>query len=94
MKIRIKGYLTFRNSIGEQVLELVDETSITLRNLLVRLSLERGLCDSVYLVAAGAVNESTVVLVNGRNHVHLPDHLDTALKDGDEVAIFPPMAGG
>lgn len=35
-----------------------------------------------------------LVLVNGRNCSNLPDGLNTALMDGDELAIFPPMAGG
>jgi molybdopterin converting factor small subunit len=34
------------------------------------------------------------ILINGNHYTHLPDGLDTRLKDGDEVSIFPAMAGG
>jgi molybdopterin synthase sulfur carrier subunit len=94
MKVKIKGYLTFKDSIGEQILNLGDKDKITLRELLVRLSLGRELGDSLYHAEAGTVDPGAVVLVNGRHLSHLPDRLDTVLKDGDEVAIFPPLAGG
>ena len=34
------------------------------------------------------------VLVNGMHYTHLPERLQTRLKDEDEIAIFPPIAGG
>jgi molybdopterin converting factor small subunit len=34
------------------------------------------------------------ILINGRHFTHLPDRLETRLADQDEVAIFPPIAGG
>lgn len=34
------------------------------------------------------------LIINGRSYRNLPDQLETELQDGDEVAIFPPMAGG
>ena len=94
MKIKIKGYLTFRDTIGEQFLEFVDMDRITVRDLLVKLSLVCNLGDSVYHATTRIVDPGVAVLVNGRHYSHLPDNLDTTLKDGDEVAIFPPMAGG
>jgi molybdopterin synthase sulfur carrier subunit len=40
------------------------------------------------------LNGHILLLVNGRNVFSLPDELSTPLNDGDEVAIFPPIAGG
>jgi len=34
-----------------------------------------------------------IVLINGR-HVEFTGGLKTALKDGDEVTVFPPSGGG
>ena len=94
MRVKIKGYLTYKTSIGEQFLILGDMDKMTLRELLVRLSHEHELGDLLYRTKTGTVDGRTVVLVNGRHHSHLPEQLDTILRDGDEVAIFPPLAGG
>jgi molybdopterin converting factor small subunit len=94
MKVKIKGYLTYKASIGEQFLDLGDKDKITLRELLVRLSDKHKLEDSFYRAEAGIIDARTIILVNGRHALHLPDRLDTLLKDGDEIAIFPPLAGG
>lgn len=34
------------------------------------------------------------ILINGRHHSHLPGKLSTQLQEGDEVSLFPPIAGG
>ena len=39
------------------------------------------------------IGEDTIVLVNGRNVVHL-DGKDTVLTEDDVVSIFPVVAGG
>jgi len=42
----------------------------------------------------GELREHTAVLLNGMHYRHLPDGLNSLLKDGDQIAIFPPIAGG
>ena len=34
------------------------------------------------------------VLFNGRHYGTLPQGLDTIVKSGDEIGLFPPIAGG
>jgi molybdopterin converting factor small subunit len=41
-----------------------------------------------------ALVEHVAEIVNGRGIRNLTDKFDTQLKNGDEVAIFSPMAGG
>jgi molybdopterin synthase sulfur carrier subunit len=41
----------------------------------------------------GLLHTGTIILVNRRNILHL-DKLDTPVKDGDVLALFPPGAGG
>ena len=94
MKIKVRGYLTFKGSIGGQVLDLGDADSITLRELLLRLPPGSGLGEALQRAEGGQVGPGLVLLVNGQHHSHLPKRLDTLLRDGDEVAVFPPLAGG
>ncbi len=39
------------------------------------------------------LNEDYLIMINGRNVVFMGG-IDAPLKDGDEVSIFPPAAGG
>ena len=94
MKIKVRGYLTFKESIGAQVLDLGDEDSLTLRELLLRLPPASGLGEALQRAEGGQLGPGLVLLVNGQHHSHLPGRLDASLRDGDEVAIFPPLAGG
>jgi len=39
------------------------------------------------------VRDDYIIMINGRNMLFLGKE-DTVLKDGDEISIFPPAAGG
>ena len=95
MKIRARGYLTFKEKINNQTLEL-DLDSISLKDFLEKLCLEQGdeLRRILFDPQTEEVQRQISLLVNGRHYTHLPDRLNTALKDGDQVDIFPPIAGG
>jgi MoaD family protein len=97
MKIRVTGYLTLRGAIGDQRTVEIEAEQITFRDFMQQLSLELG--DEIVPPVSdpGAFqgpNRRIVILLNGRHSSHLPDGLDTELTDGDEVALFPPVAGG
>jgi len=95
MQVHCRGYLTFRELIGQRSLELED-TGTTLEDLLKLLCTKAGadLRDALYDPKTGELHEYIAVLVNGRHYNHLPEQLATIMQDGDEVAIFPPIAGG
>lgn len=96
MAIKVKGYLTYRDIVGERSIDLVEGEIITVADLLYRLSDEIGeqFTAMVFDPQTAGLSQRVSILVNGRHTSHLPDKLDTKLKDGDEVAIFPPLAGG
>ena len=89
MKIWVRGYLGLEAALGDKPFVEFGADRVTLRDLLVQL----GYRGDESLTAPGAVGR-LAVLVNGRHTSHLADGLDTALRDGDRVAIFPPAAGG
>jgi len=89
MKIWVRGYLGLEAAPGDKPFVEFGADRVTLRELLVQL----GYRGDENLTAAGALGR-LAVLVNGRHTSHLADGLDTVLRDGDRVAIFPPVAGG
>jgi sulfur-carrier protein len=95
MVIQVKGYLTFRKLIPERFMEL-PEQGATLRSLLAALVEEIGepFLAGVFDERRGGLQRSVVVLINGHHFTHLPTGLETPLQDGDQVDIFPPIAGG
>ena len=96
MIIKVKGYLTYRDVIGQREIEQRNDIPILLLDFLRELADEiggkhgRALFDK----QSGTVGRSVAVMCNGVHYNHLPDKLGTVLKDQDEIAIFPPGAGG
>jgi len=94
--IKVKGYLTYRDVIGVREIEQPEGVPVTFLDFIRELADEiggehgRALFDS----QSGAIGKSVAIMLNGVHYNHLPDRLETLLKDRDEIAIFPPAAGG
>ncbi len=96
MKIRVRGFLTVREVLGGRKILTLEVKEATVAGLLGVLSIQfgEGFEQMFFDPNSGAVNGQVSILVNGRHYSHLPDGLDTVLMDGDDVALFPPIAGG
>jgi MoaD family protein len=96
LKIRVKGYLTLGKAMGGTPELDIEMEHPTPRSVLEELSGRFGKPwrDLVFDPQSGHISSRIRVLVNGRHCASLPQRLDTALKDGDELALFPPVAGG
>ena len=96
MPVKVKGYLTYKEIIGEQSIHIPEDQRLTIAGLLTSLAHKMGqeFNESIYDPITGMLCEHVAVIINGRSYNNLPDGLETSLQDGDEVAIFPPMAGG
>jgi sulfur-carrier protein len=68
-------------------------TAPTVRALLGELAAHHGAAFERRVLPQGGLSETMIVLVNGRNVEHL-DGIDTPLRPGDVVALFPMVAGG
>ena len=80
MRIRVLLFARYAELMGHTELGIEVSAPATVRTVLDTL---RGRAGGVQLPPAPMV---------ARNRVHA--HLDTALEDGDEVAVLPPLAGG
>jgi len=97
MTIKVKSYLNVEKMLGSLNAVAVDDNdAVTLRKLLDHLTLRFGkeLADEIFVPDTGEIVDHLMLLVNGRNYRVLAEGLDTRLKDGDEVTLFPPAAGG
>jgi molybdopterin synthase sulfur carrier subunit len=90
MKVRVRAFARFREVIGgDRIAELPEGNGV--RDLLSRLAGESPAIRETLLDATGSVRSHVIVMVNGKRVSRGSDH---PLADGDEVAIFPPVAGG
>lgn len=96
MAIRIKPYFALRRIMGNQQFIEIDSDSTTLEDLLENLFTRHGpgLRAMVLDAETGELSPNIQILVNGRSYRTLPDQLKTLLKSGDEISLFPPIAGG
>jgi molybdopterin synthase sulfur carrier subunit len=96
MKIKLKGYLNFKKVFRKSGITEIEISDGTLRGLFDVLPklLGEEFTDLIYDSNTETVRRDIRVLLNGRHIVHLPKGLETELKAGDEVALFPPIAGG
>ena len=88
MKIRVKVFFTLRERLGwkEKLVELPENTK--LRDLL---DLLPAIKEEINRYRVRGY--SMIIMINGR-HAEFLGGLDAELHEGDEVAFFPPAAGG
>ena len=96
MAITVKTYLTLRQVMDNQPSFQVEFSSISIRELMAELSTKfgSGFNDMVFETDSKIIGPHVRILVNGKHYGTLPQGLETILKSGDEIGLFPPIAGG
>lgn len=96
MIIKVRGYLTYRDLIGKREIEQPDKIPVTFLDFICELADEIGGKHgrTLFDKETGTVGPSVAIMLNGVHYSHLPDRVNTVLKNLDEIAIFPPAAGG
>jgi sulfur-carrier protein len=92
LNVKVRAFASFGEILGRELeVDLVEGS--TIMGLLSELCSSRDkLCQAIF-DPSGQVRDY-VVLMKNRKNVKSMDGLDTLLSEGDEVAIFPPVAGG
>lgn len=97
MRVSVRFFTSLRELTGkrEETLEFSGNEKITIGLVLERLSKRYGreFVDYVFDRKTGEVKGFLQFLVNGRSASTLSG-LDTPLRDGDVLAIVPPVGGG
>ena len=95
MQIQVKGYLTYRELVGARKVEISAQPA-TLRDCLQVLEEEIGaeFRTQVLEAQSSELQPHVALMLNGQHYRHLAEGLDTIVHDGDQLAFFPPIAGG
>ncbi|MGQ4891434.1 MAG: ubiquitin-like small modifier protein 1 [Candidatus Njordarchaeia archaeon] len=94
MKIKVNFYAIFRQMAGGKTFEIEVPNDATIRDLLE--AIRNQISEEIYKKILAFMESERIgilILVNGRNIVHL-NGLDTEIKEKDKIDIFPPGAGG
>jgi len=89
--VKVRLFATLRKKYG--VKELTVKCDGTLRGAIENASkiIGEGFLKEIYDENQGKVKENMIIMINGRN---IKDLREIKIKDGDIIAIFPPLAGG
>jgi molybdopterin synthase sulfur carrier subunit len=95
INVKVKVFADFRDILGIKETDLQLPSNITVRSLVQTLSdkYSQGKLEREVFDGSGKLQKYVKILVNERD-VDFLDGLSTQLKDGDVLAMFPPVAGG
>jgi len=97
LKISVRFFTTLRELVGKkaEMLEFSEDDLVTVEKVLKRLAELYGkdFIEYVFDSKTADVKSFLTLLVNGRN-ITARSGLKTKLKEGDVLAILPPVGGG
>jgi MoaD family protein len=97
LQISVRFFTSLREITGkrEEAVEFRSDKTVTLDKVLKRLARRhgKGFIEYVYDAETGSVKGFLQFLVNGRSASTI-NGLETKLKNGDVLAIIPPVGGG
>jgi molybdopterin synthase sulfur carrier subunit len=92
MRIKIVAFASFREIIGRER-DLNLEDGATVRQVLEELARESPRFKGAAFEENGALRDYVLLMVN-RKRIDPQQEQSRTLFDGDELAVFPPLAGG
>jgi sulfur-carrier protein len=90
--VEVRLFAGVRDAFSEPSISVPAEQALTLSDLLAAIC-TTGRREHAIFGAEGVPRPDLIIMVNGRNMTFL-DGPETVVLPGDEVAIFPPIAGG
>jgi MoaD family protein len=97
LEVKVRFFTSLREIVGkrEETLSFADASQVSVDSVLKKLTEEYGkpFTDYIYDAETGQLRGFLQFLVNGTS-VQTPQGLKPRLKDGDVVAILPPVGGG
>jgi molybdopterin synthase sulfur carrier subunit len=92
MKIKVMAFASFREVLGKELnLDIVGEA--TAAGVLAILAVRNKRFKETAFEESGQLRDYVQIMIN-RKRIDPQQDLSTRLHEGDELAIFPPVAGG
>ncbi|MHA1129200.1 MAG: MoaD family protein [Candidatus Helarchaeota archaeon] len=93
VQVNFLGYS--QDDVGAHKLKVELDPMSNLQTLLKTLAAQLGAKFRKYIYdpTTNVLNENITMIINGRHFTAL-DGLETPLKSGDDISIFPPLGGG
>lgn len=91
-KVHVRAFARFREVLGER-LEIPLAAQATVRHVVDEIVRDNPAGSALLLDSDGHLRKSVIVMVN-RERIGGPDREDHPVNPGDEIALYPPVAGG
>ncbi|QIO21924.1 ubiquitin-like small modifier protein 1 [Haloarcula sp. JP-L23] len=91
MEIELRFFANFRATVGQKILHREFDDGADAGDVLRALGEEYP--DMELFESDDTLRQYLTILRNGRDIEHI-EGLETTLEDGDELSVFPPVAGG
>jgi molybdopterin synthase sulfur carrier subunit len=92
MSVKIRFFARFRELLGTDIVtDVAPGTMFT--SLIISVAKKNPEGYTAIFDEAGAFHEFVILMKNGKR-IEIVDAAKTLIADGDEIAVFPPVAGG
>jgi sulfur-carrier protein len=92
MTVKVRFFARFRELLGTDILT-EPRDGLTIADLVREIARNRKEGHDAIFDEHGTFREFVIIMRNGKR-VETPDAGKVAVTDGDEIAVFPPVAGG
>lgn len=92
MNVKVRFFARFRELLGTDIIAMPAEGTILL-NLVREIAGKKNEGYAAIFDEEGEFREFVIVMRNGKR-IETTDAGTTLVADGDEIAVFPPVAGG
>jgi len=92
MSVKIRFFARFRELLGTDIITDVEEGTMFI-SLITTVAKKNPEGYAAIFDENGAFHDFVILMKNGKR-IEIVDAAKTAVVDGDEIAVFPPVAGG